>query len=100
MSEPACAQRVTIRPYQPADLDALYEVCLQTGRDGGDATPLYRDHKLLGHVHAAPYALFEPSLAFGAEDEAGGSGYWARSFGHQSCSSRASKSRVSSAPTT
>jgi len=73
--EQARTQRVIIRPYQPADLGALYRVCLQTGRDGGDATPLYRDHKLLGHVHAAPYALFEPSLAFVAEDAAGVGGY-------------------------
>lgn len=75
VSEPVSSQPVTIRPYQPADLDALYRVCLQTGRDGGDATPFYRDHKLLGHVHAAPYALFEPSLAFVAEDAAGVGGY-------------------------
>jgi GNAT superfamily N-acetyltransferase len=73
--EPASTQRVTIRPYQPADLGALYRICLQTGRNGGDATPLYHDHKLLGHVHAAPYALFEPSLAFVAEDAAGVGGY-------------------------
>jgi len=73
--EPVSTQRVTIRPYEPADLDALYRVCLQTGRNGDDATPLYRDHKLLGHVHAAPYALFEPSLAFVAEDAAGVGGY-------------------------
>lgn len=73
--EPVSTQRVTIRPYQPADLDALYRVCLQTGRNGDDATPLYRDHQLLGHVHAAPYALFAPSLAFVAEDAAGVGGY-------------------------
>jgi len=73
--EPASIRRVTIRPFRPADLDALYRVCLQTGRNGGDATPLYHDHKLLGHVHAAPYALFEPSLAFVAEDAAGVGGY-------------------------
>jgi ribosomal protein S18 acetylase RimI-like enzyme len=73
--EPDSTQRVAIRPYQPADLDAVYRVCLQTGRNGVDATPLYRDHKLLGHVHAAPYAVFEPSLAFMAEDAAGVGGY-------------------------
>jgi ribosomal protein S18 acetylase RimI-like enzyme len=74
-SEPGAAQRVTIRSYQAGDLDALYQVCLQTGRNGGDATPIFRDHKLLGHVHAAPYALFEPSLAFVTEDLAGVGGY-------------------------
>lgn len=72
---PASTGPVAIRPYRPADLDALYRVCLQTGRNGSDATPLYRDHKMLGHVHVAPYALFEPSLAFVAEDRDGVGGY-------------------------
>jgi len=73
--DPVSTHPVTIRPYQPADLDTLYRVCLQTGRNVGDATPLYCDHKLPAHVHAAPYALFEPSLAFVAEDAAGVGGY-------------------------
>jgi len=64
-----------IRPYRPGDLDALYRVCLQTGHNGGDATGLFRDHLLLGHVHAAPYGLFEPSLAFVAQDGEGVGGY-------------------------
>lgn len=72
---PVSTQGVTIRPYRPADLEALYRVCLQTGRNGDDATALYRDDKPLGHVHAAPYALFEPSLAFVAEDAAGVGSY-------------------------
>jgi arginine/ornithine N-succinyltransferase beta subunit len=37
--EPVSTQRVTIRPYQPADLDALYRVCLQTGRNGFTQLP-------------------------------------------------------------
>ena len=64
-----------IRPYRPRDLDALYQVCLQTGRNGGDATALYRDPWLIGHVHAAPYGIFQPALAFVAEDDAGVGGY-------------------------
>ena len=52
-----------VRPYHPADLDALYRVCLETGDAGRDATALYDDPTLLGHVYAAPYALFEPELA-------------------------------------
>jgi ribosomal protein S18 acetylase RimI-like enzyme len=68
-------QRVTIRSYQPGDLDALYRICLQTGHNGDDATSAYRDPALLGHVRAAPYALFEPSLAFVAQDAAGVGGY-------------------------
>jgi ribosomal protein S18 acetylase RimI-like enzyme len=73
--KPGTGQRATIRPYQARDLDALYRVCLETGREGDDATSIYDDPKLLGHVRAAPYALFEPSLAFVAEDAAGVGGY-------------------------
>lgn len=36
---------------------------------------MFEDPRILGHVFAAPYALFEPSLAFVAEDEAGVGGY-------------------------
>jgi hypothetical protein len=64
-----------IRPYRPSDLDALYRVCLLTGDDGQDATSLYSDPRLLGHFFAAPYGLFEPALAFVAEDTAGVGGY-------------------------
>jgi GNAT superfamily N-acetyltransferase len=64
-----------IRPYRPADLGALYQICLLTGREGQDATSLYGDPNLLGNIFAAPYALFEPSLAFVAEDTAGVGGY-------------------------
>jgi len=64
-----------IRPYRPADLDALYRICLLTGDSGRDATLLYHDPRLLGHCFAAPYGLFEPSLAFVAEDVAGVGGY-------------------------
>jgi len=66
---------VRIRPYRPADIDALYQICLLTGDRGQDATSLYRDPKLLGHCFAAPYGLFEPSLAFVAEDTSGVAGY-------------------------
>jgi ribosomal protein S18 acetylase RimI-like enzyme len=64
-----------IRPYDPGDLDALYRICLLTGDNGQDATALYDDPQLLGHFFAAPYGLFEPSLAFVAEDAEGVGGY-------------------------
>ena len=64
-----------VRPYRPEDLDALYRVCLETGDAGRDATALHRDPTLLGHVYAAPYALFEPELAFVLEDAEGVGGY-------------------------
>jgi ribosomal protein S18 acetylase RimI-like enzyme len=64
-----------IRPYQPADLDDLYRICLQTADNGQDATALVSDPMLPGHVFAAPYGIFEPSLAWVAEDAAGVAGY-------------------------
>jgi ribosomal protein S18 acetylase RimI-like enzyme len=53
----------------------LYQICLLTGDDGHDATTLFHDPRLLGHFFAAPYGLFEPSLAFVAEDAHGVGGY-------------------------
>ena len=64
-----------VRRYRPDDLDALYRICLQTSYHGGDGTALFRDPRLPGHVYAAPYGLFEPSLAFVAKDAAGVGGY-------------------------
>jgi ribosomal protein S18 acetylase RimI-like enzyme len=64
-----------IRPYQEADLDDLYRICLRTAASGQDATALVSDPMLPGHVFAAPYGLFEPSHAWVAEDEAGVAGY-------------------------
>ena len=52
-----------IRPYHPADMPMLYQICLETGENGSDATgTLNKD--ILGHVFAAPYATFEPALCF------------------------------------
>jgi len=65
----------TIRPVQPSDLDPLYEIALKTGDAGKDATSLYEDARLLGHIYAAPYATHEPVSAFVAEDEEGVVGY-------------------------
>jgi ribosomal protein S18 acetylase RimI-like enzyme len=64
-----------IRQYQPGDLDDLYRICLETADGGGDGTALFRDPRLPGHVYAGPYATFEPSLAWVAEDTAGVGGY-------------------------
>lgn len=53
-----------IRPYHPADLTALYRICLGTADAGEDATDLYQDPDLIGHYFAAPYAVLEPELSF------------------------------------
>lgn len=66
---------VRIRGYRQGDLRDLYRVCLQTGDSGADATGLFRDPDLLGHVYAAPYGVLEPSLALVAEDPEGVGGY-------------------------
>jgi GNAT superfamily N-acetyltransferase len=66
---------VAIRGYRPRDLDDLYRICLATGDSGGDASHLYADPKLVGHVYAAPYALISPQSVFLAEDAEGVGGY-------------------------
>jgi ribosomal protein S18 acetylase RimI-like enzyme len=65
----------TIRDVRPGDLDALYRIALATGDSGVDASHLYRDPKLVGHLYAAPYALLAPELALVVEDADGVGGY-------------------------
>ncbi|WP_329126222.1 GNAT family N-acetyltransferase [Streptomyces sp. NBC_01465] len=60
-----------IRPYRPDDRPELYDICVRTGHEGGDARPLYDDHDLLPSLFAAPYAELEPGLAFVADDGGG-----------------------------
>jgi ribosomal protein S18 acetylase RimI-like enzyme len=64
-----------IRPYRAEDLESLYEIALATGDAGQDASALYRDPKLVGHVYAGPYGVLEPSGAFVLEDARGVGGY-------------------------
>jgi len=65
----------TIRPAEPGDLDDLYDICLRTGDAGQDASGSLTDHRLLGHLFVAPYAVLEPELAFVAVDAEGVAGY-------------------------
>jgi ribosomal protein S18 acetylase RimI-like enzyme len=64
-----------IRPYASGDLDALYDVCLRTAADGGDASDEYSDPALPGHLYAGPYGVLEPEMAFVAADSGGVCGY-------------------------
>jgi ribosomal protein S18 acetylase RimI-like enzyme len=66
---------LVIRAFRSADLEALYAISLATGHEGGDASHLYRDRKLIGHIYSAPYALLEPRLALVAEDDEGVAGF-------------------------
>lgn len=66
---------VRLRAYRAGDLDDLYAISLATGLVGGDASTLYRDPRMMGHIYAAPYAVLSPSTAFVAEDGDGVAGY-------------------------
>src|ERR1700712_4521736 len=65
----------TIRPFHPSDLPALYRVGLLPGDGGADATALYRNPDLLGHVYAGPYPIADPGLSFAVVDAEGVAGY-------------------------
>jgi ribosomal protein S18 acetylase RimI-like enzyme len=64
-----------IRPYRASDLDAIYRVCLLTGASGQDASELYKDHKLVGHMFAGGYGVLRPESALVVEDAEGVGGY-------------------------
>lgn len=61
----------SIRPYEPRDLEALYDICLRTAASGEDATGLVEDPRLFGELYAAPYAVLEPEHAFVLDDGEG-----------------------------
>lgn len=64
-----------IRAFHPADLAGIYRLCLLTGDAGGDASGLYRNPDLLGHLYAGPYPVADPALTFVLADDDGVAGY-------------------------
>jgi GNAT superfamily N-acetyltransferase len=64
-----------LRFARASDLDAIYAISLATGLAGSDATHLYEDGKLMGHIYSAPYACLEPDLALVVEDDIGVAGF-------------------------
>lgn len=64
-----------IRPYRSEGLPSLHAICVQTGENGEDLTPLYKDPDLLGALYAAPYGVYAPQRCFMLEDEMGAAGY-------------------------
>ncbi|MFN3172719.1 MAG: GNAT family N-acetyltransferase [Hyphomicrobiales bacterium] len=64
-----------IRKAKPSDLEALYRVSLETGHLGGDASHLYTDPRMMGHIYSAPYLQLEPELAFVLERDNQAAGF-------------------------
>lgn len=57
------------------DLSAAYRTCLLTGDAGSDASRLFRDPDLLGHVYVGPYLARGQGTQLVPVDEAGAAGY-------------------------
>lgn len=64
-----------LRGFRPADVEAVYEICLRVGAEGADATGRHRVRELLGHVWAGPFLALEPEHAMVLEDAEGVAGY-------------------------
>lgn len=64
-----------IRPYQPGDRDAVYDICLRTAAAGEDASGLHRDPDVVGDVFAGPYLHLRPEFAFVLADGGRAVGY-------------------------
>lgn len=61
-----------IREATPADLEAIGEICLRTGDNGGDASGLFCDDAVLADVYAVPYLSGPAGFALVVErDDAG-----------------------------
>jgi GNAT superfamily N-acetyltransferase len=61
--------QLPLRPYRDSDLEAIYDICVRTGDNGGDATGKFEFPRLLADIFAAPYVYLEPSLAFVLPDD-------------------------------
>jgi ribosomal protein S18 acetylase RimI-like enzyme len=57
------------------DLPGAYRTCLLAGDAGQDASALYRDPDLLGHVYVGPYVAQRTGTQLVVVDEAGVAGY-------------------------
>ena len=64
-----------IRSYHSSDNDHVYNICLQTGDSGKDATKLFNDPVVLGHIYVGPYMEYEPQSVFILNDDSGVCGY-------------------------
>ncbi len=69
-----------LRAFKEQDLDSLYSISLATGHVGSDATSLYEDGQMMGHIYSAPYAMLYPNSCFVAEDTTGVAGFIVGTF--------------------
>lgn len=69
------APRMLLRPYQPGDRAAVYDICVRTGASGQDARGHYLNDELLADIYAGPYLELEPDLAFVLDDGERAVGY-------------------------
>ncbi|MCW2915156.1 MAG: GCN5-related N-acetyltransferase [Actinomycetia bacterium] len=77
MKKPTVRPRghAVIRPYRSDDLSAVYDVCLRTAHEGGDARGIYQQPDLMPDIFAGPYLHLEPHLAFVLDDGERAVGY-------------------------
>lgn len=60
-----------VRAYQPADFDAVYDICVRTADTGGDARGVYTSDRLVGDIFAGPYVTHDPQHAYLLDDGTG-----------------------------
>ncbi|MFA3917319.1 GNAT family N-acetyltransferase [Ruegeria hyattellae] len=66
---------IEFRPARTQDLDAYYRISLLTGDLGRDASALYDDPKLMGHIYSAPYLLHSRDLCLSVIADGAVAGY-------------------------
>jgi ribosomal protein S18 acetylase RimI-like enzyme len=71
MPEGSPGRAAGVRPVEPSDADALYDICVRTADAGGDARRQYLSQTLVGDLFAVPYVEREPQHAFVLDDGAG-----------------------------
>jgi ribosomal protein S18 acetylase RimI-like enzyme len=64
-----------IRRFREDDVPHLYDICLRTGDNGGDASATCSHERLLGDYYAVPYSVRDPELCLVLTDEIGPCGY-------------------------
>ena len=64
-----------IRPYRSGDRDAVYEICLKTGKSGEDATGWLDNDDVLPDIYALPYVDLAPETAFVVDVDGRAHGY-------------------------